>query len=870
METLEKYAVGADMTTYSAQVEVLRERFFLLQSELGKNLLPVVNWAIDQLNSLLKKFNQLNDGTKRFIAESLLWGTAVIVTFTIAVKGATAALTAWYGLKGLGIVMAHFTGEGNRLTKMFAGMTGIAGKLGGILSKLFSPAGLLGAVAVGILGVLAVGIHLLNKPIRELEKAYDQLGDTIREVNRNIFNLSSLRQMADDMGEQIDKIQKSGDRLKKSNAKLVEGLIEQKKFIDIMLGDDKASQKDALIDRIDKTKASMRELNRQFKLINTIRETGKERIKRFYELDLKMKKTASEASALQARLESLDKVTIRSKYEEDLVYAEWAIKRAQDVFSRTTGVDNIVPAASQLKKALAELRDLRLEDEKLSSAERIDLKQEFAYESGKIDIESRDKYIDIMQTLSKAWKSEHDKMADASKDAYKRITKDIKARSKEWSKAANAVVDEQMEAMKKLGDKVKEGKDKYSIDTFIENLFKPEVKMSSRGSIRRFGYYHEMMQVLDLKDVKEKAARAKEIFDRYQSLLVYGTEKTNKEIAEILEKWNNEIMDARVERWHEYQAYLKRIDAYTKFKAEQFIKTLEGVMNRAKGVGIAYAAAVKTTFHFPEFNRFLKNTQKVQKELDKSEKGHDNYAKKLERLYERLSKKLANTLIDFIFDKDRSFKDMAAEFVKSSLKIIAQHYIETEIRIMNERRVQAEVAKTQSIQMGGGGLLNSLFSAFKNPKGLLSSAGGAGVALGGASLLAPNELGNAASGIFEAFKNVGKKVETVPDKIFGVFDSPNNDRFAGLSGRHMARDISREQITKAATKSAHDQMNYFNNNFKDEFGKMLDSIPSGNSGERPVINVHVHTKIGRKEIVEIINEADYYEERNRLTRSGKR
>lgn len=865
METLNKYAVGADMTTYAAQVEVLQEKFFLLQSGIGRNLLPIINKLVAALNEMLEWFNKLNEGVKRWVSEGLLLATVAIIGLTAVTKSLVAVLTAFYTLKGAGVVIEHMTGQSILLTRVFSKLAAAGSKLGKVFAGLFTPGGLIAVGAVAFLSALFYLIHRLNEPVKELERSYDKLGSTISEINRNIFNNSAIRQMADDMAEQIKELDKSGGRFEKANSRLIHGYVKQIKFIETILGKDKGATKNILAERINETRAALRELNRQFKLINTIQETGKDRVKRFYALSLEISNAEKNLDALMAKLNSLDKEAKKSKYEDDIVYMEWAIRRAEDIFSNVKALKEIEAAAEHLTGVLSKQLDLRLDNEKLTSSDILDLKQEFAYASVKIELDRDKKFKEIMKDLSSAWSKHYSDIDKENKDVYKRMTDRIKKTSKDWSKAVNTSVKSQIEDMKKLGKQVKEAQEKYPQDTFIENLFKPEVKASSSGSIRRFGYYQEMMQALDTKDIDKRAARAREIFERYRSMLTNSTDKNQKEIKEIMEKWNNEIMDLRVDLWKNYQEYLEKIDEHTKRKSENFMKTMKGVMNQTKGFGIFYAATLKSAFHFPELGRFFKNIEEPMKDhLKNSEKMNADYAKKMERLYERLSKKLADTLIDFIFDRDKSFQDIALQFIKSSLRIIAQHYIETEIRISNERRVQAEVAKTQALQSGGG-LINTLISAIKNPKSLLGGVGGAGVALGGASLLAPKEVGNAGSGVLGILTKLGKGLESIPDKAFGVFDNPKNDRFAGASGKGVARDIAYNQISKAASRSAHDQMDFFNANFKDEFGKLLSSIPNQSGGERPVIQVHVHTKIGKREIEQIFNEADAAIEEGRMT-----
>ena len=175
------------------------------------------------------------------------------------------------------------------------------------------------------------------------------------------------------------------------------------------------------------------------------------------------------------------------------------------------------------------------------------------------------------------------------------------------------------------------------------------------------------------------------------------------------------------------------------------------------------------------FGKFLDDIKEPYKKyLEDTEKQNKDYAKRIERVHRRLANKLSDLLVDSIFEGGKNFKEAALNFIKSSLKIIAQHYIETEIRISNEKRVQSEVAKTQAMQIKG---VQSLISGIGG-EGILglikSSLTGGGVAMAGAGAAFPTEMGNLTSGI----GGLLKQIETLPNralgnrKLFGVFDDP--------------------------------------------------------------------------------------------------
>ena len=63
MEQINKSARGADMETYAAQIDILKDRFFLFRAELGKQLLPIMVGTIKILNGMIKIFNWLQSNS---------------------------------------------------------------------------------------------------------------------------------------------------------------------------------------------------------------------------------------------------------------------------------------------------------------------------------------------------------------------------------------------------------------------------------------------------------------------------------------------------------------------------------------------------------------------------------------------------------------------------------------------------------------------------------------------------------------------------------------------------------------------------------------------------------------------------------------
>lgn len=146
---------------------------------------------------------------------------------------------------------------------------------------------------------------------------------------------------------------------------------------------------------------------------------------------------------------------------------------------------------------------------------------------------------------------------------------------------------------------------------------------------------------------------------------------------------------------------------------------------------------------------------------------YDSYnetAQLIERRDRRLSRVLASSLSSLVFDRERSFGQIATAFLRSSLRIILQSTFETNALIANNQRLitsNTQVAASRGFGLGGG------LPGVGNLGGLnigSIATGGAG-ALGVASLLFPQEfrnlfqeIGNTLSGAVEEVQNAGPNV----------------------------------------------------------------------------------------------------------------
>lgn len=125
----------------------------------------------------------------------------------------------------------------------------------------------------------------------------------------------------------------------------------------------------------------------------------------------------------------------------------------------------------------------------------------------------------------------------------------------------------------------------------------------------------------------------------------------------------------------------------------------------------------------------------------------------------------AEGAVEVAFNRNRSFRDVAVEFLKQSARIILQNTIETNFILANNARLIASYQAVNAAKSGSDSVVNA---AIQSPIGipninfgglgnLLSGGGGA---LGIASLLFPQEFRNLANEISSSVTGAGRQAET--------------------------------------------------------------------------------------------------------------
>ena len=136
-----------------------------------------------------------------------------------------------------------------------------------------------------------------------------------------------------------------------------------------------------------------------------------------------------------------------------------------------------------------------------------------------------------------------------------------------------------------------------------------------------------------------------------------------------------------------------------------------------------------------------------------------------------LIENLSDTLFNFAFDRDRTFRETAITFVRESLRIILQSTFETNLIIANNNRIAASYAQVgasrdaafASANIPGIGNLPGL-----NLGGLGNFATGGAGALGIAGLLFPQEFNNLVQGIGRTVNGLLEAVGDIPNAIGNI------------------------------------------------------------------------------------------------------
>ena len=743
------------------------------------------------------------------------------------------------------------------------------------------------SIAIGLITALSVVFTLMTKSSKRNTEALDEAKTAFQEINKIILNTAALEDIAISLQERINEIRKSGDYNNKEGRALITSLSENIRFIkDLLSGDDDKSDT-ALSKRIKEATHQLQSLEAARKNIErgSVQGSAEELAKAWHAAGFEIAQAADALALLEIRQKSTARSTV--DMAEALVYAAFAVKRAQNTFSRETqDSKSIIGARDALIKAVKDENKLLLQQDKLKSHERLEILQQEAYDVLKINQDANDNIKDLMEDNRKILKGIHTGLAKDATDAHKRMSNRIKQHNRSWVNHVKSVTKEAEAEYKALGKIMKENSEKYSPEQMLEFSLSGKEK----GAFKDQGFLGEFKKAFAIEDVDERNKKLVAISERLSDKLVSITQLTQDEKDKIISDFTEKVQEYQKILYDAEVNNLQGIKEYHEHTWGELTKGWGRVYNIIKGYSISSFADVANASRnsLSEFGIFLDNIKKpyeqALKDREKAEKQRRKDLKKQveaeSKAAERIYRKLADSAIELLFERDKSFAEVAKSFLKYSLRILAQDFIETQIRIMNQKRLQQEILKTNILKTGSGGagdaagLLSGAGNALKGAAAgtpfasMLSSAGipallkaslaGGGVALGGASLLAPTEVGNAFSGaggalkeLFGMIKDAPGKID--PNKIGDVFADPVNDRLPYASGGQMAM----EQIKKNASQSAQDQQALFNSSFE----SMFERLQGGAAGGQP-INLTVH--IGGRELRDFWYEIEAREEEDRM------
>ena len=143
------------------------------------------------------------------------------------------------------------------------------------------------------------------------------------------------------------------------------------------------------------------------------------------------------------------------------------------------------------------------------------------------------------------------------------------------------------------------------------------------------------------------------------------------------------------------------------------------------------------------------------------------------RSYRQFANLVSNTFLNAATGRQQSFEQVATQFIRHSLRIVARAGIEHQIRLRLDDTLTAHkianIHKVSVVQQaafaGIGGPGVGHLPGLANIGSLL---GGGGLALGAASLLFPTELKNLTGGIKDTIGGLLSNIASIPDKAFGA------------------------------------------------------------------------------------------------------
>lgn len=364
LDEMARASEGANLDTFNAQLDILRDQARLLAAELGEHLIPAIVSILKQVNIWIERFRHMDDSVQAAIAwagalATALTGLATVVGITTLGFGAlSASLTAITGASGV---------------------TALTAGIGGLVASFAAAAPY---IAVG--GIIVGGLVLLAKAINDTSEAAQILSVEITRLDQvmQVYNLTTerLERLTEAQANSYTKFQErvkdAQDEVQELSSRLQENRDEQEK----------------LQEAIDNASSTGAFLVLQQDLDNVI---AKEQ-----ELSAALDEATAKLQGLKFEIPTENLTEPIESLEEQIIRAIDGVLRLRDAFGEVTRsgeIQEIHTAASALTAALKRELELQLQDAQLTAAERLDLELTNAREIERINRESQQRITTILQ-----------------------------------------------------------------------------------------------------------------------------------------------------------------------------------------------------------------------------------------------------------------------------------------------------------------------------------------------------------------------------------------------------------------------------------------------------------------------------------------
>ena len=341
-EEMGRASEGANLDSFNAQMDILRDQAGLLAAELGEHLVPAIVAVLKEVNRWIEEFRDLDDRAQAAIA----WAAALATGLTALVAVVGTATVAFGGLAAAANTLVG---------------TGSAGGIAGV-GRIF--------------GGAAKGIGSIVKPASLATTALITLVQTWNQI----YNDFQRTPPFEDAVETIEALDIAASQTAKSlgvTAQTFQGATAES-----------VTEAKNLISRLDELRGSIVRLsNASGDNREALSAARSEYRKLFATLEDLVQNLPAEE--LAAPVESL---------EVQLVKAVDQIERMQDAFktvSDSNDIQSIEEAASNLTATLKRELDLQLQDTELTAAERLDLELAHAREVENINRGTQNRITEI-------------------------------------------------------------------------------------------------------------------------------------------------------------------------------------------------------------------------------------------------------------------------------------------------------------------------------------------------------------------------------------------------------------------------------------------------------------------------------------------